>query len=193
MIYQIVESLIKKSPNKNKQLRFVISSQGLQDFIYAKCPSFKQIANFETIWWLLLLQTKLKKILLKNHFCAKKQILSHYSESAWLLSILGKTHHISPTLNTRCVESNCPLRKNTTNWIYVRTAQWVETIAKLWANMEIPHLWRWKLLNFLPTPRKIHTPTRTNSWFHLKKMDPSSKEMFFRTWRIKTWISCETS
>ena len=46
MIYQIVESLIKKSPNKNKQLRFVISSQGLQDFIYAKCPSFQADCNF---------------------------------------------------------------------------------------------------------------------------------------------------
>lgn len=41
----------------------------------------------------------------------KKQILSHYSESAWLLSILGKFHHISPTLNTIVLSQTVPYEK----------------------------------------------------------------------------------
>ena len=56
---------------------------------------------------------KLKKNLLINHFCTKKQILSRYSQSAWLLSILGKFHHISPIPNAILLCQTVPYEKKT--------------------------------------------------------------------------------
>ena len=78
-------------------------------------PSFKQLQIlrlFDGVYYYKPGSSpQLKKNLLINHFCAKKQILSRYSQSAWLLSILGKFHHISPTLNAILPRQTVPYEK----------------------------------------------------------------------------------
>ena len=153
-------------------------------------PSFKQLQIlrlFDGVYYYKPGSSpQLKKNLLINHFCAKKQILSRYSQSAWLLSILGKFHHISPTLNAILPRQTVPYEKTPRiEYIYIYIYICEDCSAGRSHRKTVGRYGNHppsEEVRIAHKTRKIHHPNRTNSWFRLKtKKDPSFKEMFFST------------
>lgn len=153
----------------------------------AKCPSFKQLQFLRLCdgfyYYKPGSSPKLKKNLLINHFCAKNRscpvILNqhgyYYIYSLYLFLVNWTIFH-QPWTPFCCVKLS--LTKKTPRIEYIMWGLPIgskpsQNCGPIWKSSPL-----WGGENCPQDTKNTH-PNRTNSWFHLKKMDPSFKEMFF--------------